>query len=167
MPKADWRSPEPYECLQASDAPTFAWEFLDRNALFHEDVHNLLKRRSGGGDDQPKADFARRWGLRFRRQPRDRSSITKLDSSGSPFQAPIGRHAHQLARSIIWAGPLVGEETYRRTQRPDDRDIWSDDPSCARPLGPIELSFGGYPTRCPRERATGIAAAISFIASGQ
>src|SRR5579875_900085 len=81
MPKADWRSSEPYERLQTSDAPTFAWEFLDRNSAFHDDVSRLLAAGSDPREqDDARAAFAVRWGVRFRRRPRHRGSLSELDA---------------------------------------------------------------------------------------
>jgi hypothetical protein len=68
MPRAEWRSPAAYEDLRSLDAPGFAWEFLSRNPAFQRDC----KRLEHADDQDPLSageldDFARRWGVRFRK----------------------------------------------------------------------------------------------------
>ena len=68
MPHAEWRSLAAYEDLRSLDAPGFAWEFLIRNPAFERDC----KRLEHADDQEPRSageldDFARRWGVRFRR----------------------------------------------------------------------------------------------------
>jgi hypothetical protein len=68
MPRAEWRSPAAYEDLRSLDAPGFAWEFLSRNPAFEHDC----KRLEHADDQDPHSageqeDFARRWGVRFRK----------------------------------------------------------------------------------------------------
>ena len=68
MPRAEWRSRAAYEDLRSLDAPGFAWEFLIRNPAFERDC----KRLERADDQEPLStgeldDFARRWGVRFRR----------------------------------------------------------------------------------------------------
>ena len=68
MPRAEWRSPAAYEDLRSLDAPGFAWEFLSRNPAFERDC----KRLEHADDQDPLSageldDFARRWGVRFRK----------------------------------------------------------------------------------------------------
>ena len=68
MSRTDWRSPAAYEDLRSLDAPGFAWEFLTRNPAFERDCKRLER-----ADDQDlhsageHEDFARRWGVRFRK----------------------------------------------------------------------------------------------------
>ncbi len=68
MPRAEWRSQAAYEDLRSLDAPGFAWEFLSRNPAFERDC----KRLEHADDQDPHStgeqdDFARRWGVRFRK----------------------------------------------------------------------------------------------------
>ena len=68
MSRTDWRSPAAYEDLRSLDAPGFAWEFLSRNPAFERDC----KRLEHADDQEPLSageleDFARRWGVRFRK----------------------------------------------------------------------------------------------------
>jgi hypothetical protein len=68
MPRVEWRSPAAYENLRSLDAPGFAWEFLSRNPAFERDC----KRLEHADDQDPLSageldDFARRWGMRFRK----------------------------------------------------------------------------------------------------
>jgi hypothetical protein len=68
MPRAEWRSPAAYEDLRSLDAPGFAWEFLSRNPAFERDCKRLEhtdgRDPHSAGDEE---DFARRWGVRFRK----------------------------------------------------------------------------------------------------
>ena len=66
--RAEWRSQAAYEDLRSLDAPGFAWEFLSRNPAFERDC----KRLQHADDQDPHSadeqdDFARRWGVRFRK----------------------------------------------------------------------------------------------------
>jgi hypothetical protein len=75
MSSTDWRSPAAYEDLRSLDAPGFAWEFLSRNSAFERDC----KRLEHAGDQDPLSageldDFARRWGVRFRKARASRPS---------------------------------------------------------------------------------------------
>ena len=68
MPRVEWRSPAAYEDLRSLDAPGFAWEFLSRNPAFERDCERL----EHADDQDPLSageldDFARRWGVRFRK----------------------------------------------------------------------------------------------------
>ena len=68
MSRTEWRSPAAYEHLHSLDAPGFAWEFLSRNPAFERDC----KRLERAGDQRQLSvdeldDFARRWGVRFRK----------------------------------------------------------------------------------------------------
>ena len=68
MPRAEWRSQAAYEDLRSLDAPGIAWEFLSRNPAFERDCQRLAHAddqdpHSAGEQD----DFARRWGVRFRK----------------------------------------------------------------------------------------------------
>lgn len=68
MSRTDWRSLAAYEDLRSLDAPGFAWEFLSRNPAFDRDC----KRLEHADDQEPLCageleDFARRWGVRFRK----------------------------------------------------------------------------------------------------
>jgi transcriptional regulator len=68
MPRAEWRSQAAYEDLRSLDAAGFAWEFLSRNPAFERDC----KRLEHADDQDPHSageqdDFARRWGVRFRK----------------------------------------------------------------------------------------------------
>ena len=68
MSCTEWRSPAAYEHLRSLDAPGFAWEFLSRNPAFERDCNRLER----AGDQGPLSadeldDFARRWGVRFRK----------------------------------------------------------------------------------------------------
>ena len=70
MPTRDWRSPEAYKPLQTADAMTFAWEALQRNPAFQDDVKRLEQQQLDAEPEEKEASesaFAVRWGLRFRR----------------------------------------------------------------------------------------------------
>ena len=80
MPRAEWRSQAAYEDLRSLDAPGFAWEFLSRNPAFERDC----KRLEHADDQDPHSageqeDFARRWGVRFRKTgaPRPPSALDR------------------------------------------------------------------------------------------
>ncbi len=80
MPRAEWRSQAAYEDLRSLDAPGFAWEFLSRNPAFERDC----KRLEHADDQDPHSageqdDFARRWGVRFRKA-RDSRPPSSLDA---------------------------------------------------------------------------------------
>jgi len=73
MPKADWRSPEPYEDRRSLDAPGFAWEFLARNDEFQRARRKLDRAAEHKQLDPNDADvFAREWGVQFRGDVRER-----------------------------------------------------------------------------------------------
>jgi hypothetical protein len=81
MPRVEWRSPAAYEDLRSLDAPGFAWEFLSRNPAFERDC----KRLEHADDQDPLSageldDFARRWGVRFRKARASRPP-SSLDAS--------------------------------------------------------------------------------------
>ena len=85
MPRAEWRSQAAYEDLRSLDAPGFAWEFLSRNPAFERDC----KRLQHADDQDPHSageqdDFARRWGVRFRKARASRPSCS-LDA-GEPAE---------------------------------------------------------------------------------
>ncbi len=85
MPRAEWRSQAAYEDLRSLDAPGFAWEFLSRNPAFERDC----KRLEHADDQDPHSageqdDFARRWGVRFRKARASRPSCS-LDA-GEPAE---------------------------------------------------------------------------------
>lgn len=68
MSRAYWRSPGTYKELQTLDAPGFAFQFVSRNLAFIEDRDRLQRAARRNSLDPAEADaFARRWGLRFRR----------------------------------------------------------------------------------------------------
>jgi hypothetical protein len=68
MSRAYWRSPGTYAELQSLDAPGIAYEYLKRDPEFLEDQERLRKATRTDSLDPAEADaFARRWGLRFRR----------------------------------------------------------------------------------------------------
>src|SRR6266496_334123 len=87
MPRVEWRSPAAYEDLRSLDAPGFAWEFLSRNPAFERDC----KRLEHADDQDPLSageldDFARRWGVRFRKaRARSRRPTTPVDA-GEPAE---------------------------------------------------------------------------------
>ena len=85
MPHAEWRSLAAYEDLRSLDVPGFAWEFLIRNPAFERDC----KRLEHADDQEPLSageldDFARRWGVRFRKARASRPS-SSLDA-GEPAE---------------------------------------------------------------------------------
>ena len=85
MPRAEWRSQAAYEDLRSLDAPGFAWEFLSRNPAFERDC----KRLEHADDQDPHSageqyDFARRWGVRFRKSRASRPP-SSLDA-GEPAE---------------------------------------------------------------------------------
>lgn len=99
MPKADWRTSGPYERLQTSDGPEFAWEFLNRNQEFHEDVKRLrrLQRSASNANSEQVSAFVSRWGLRFRPPFEFHLRRTGLDPGDAAKQAlrrrqPAQRH---------------------------------------------------------------------------
>ena len=67
MSRAYWRSPGAYKALLTFDAVGFAFQFLKRNPEFVKDQQRLQQMdREGTLDAAEVAEFARRWGLRFR-----------------------------------------------------------------------------------------------------
>jgi hypothetical protein len=89
MSRLDWRSPGAYEDLRSLDAPGFAWEYLRRNPRFVRSRAKLERAAAQGKLLQSTADeFARRWGVRFRREhggsdtlgdPMDDGGVAKRD----------------------------------------------------------------------------------------
>lgn len=67
MPDLNWRSAEAYDYLSALTPEGLAWEFLRRNADYRTEYDRLQEEvASGIATEAALADFARRWGLRFR-----------------------------------------------------------------------------------------------------
>ncbi len=67
MPRAEWRSQAAYDDLRSLDAPSFAWQFLNRNPDFEHDRSRLEKASEHRPLAAAELDrFARRWGVRFR-----------------------------------------------------------------------------------------------------
>ncbi|GGF11740.1 hypothetical protein GCM10011611_16750 [Aliidongia dinghuensis] len=85
MASEDWRSPAPYEELRDLDAPGFAWEYLRRNAQFNKERISLEEAdRQGALKTSDADDFARRWGVRFRRcASQDDAWHCPLDRAGA------------------------------------------------------------------------------------
>jgi hypothetical protein len=97
MPRAEWRSQAAYEDLRSLDAPGFAWEFLSRNPAFERDC----KRLEHADDQDPHSageqdDFARRWGVRFRKARASRPSCS-LDA-GEPAECDPDNPASTRSR---------------------------------------------------------------------
>ncbi len=72
MPTEYWRSPETIDHLNRLERPGFAVEFLRRNADYRRDFARTSSARSRAHHvdaETARADFARRWGLRFRPRP--------------------------------------------------------------------------------------------------
>lgn len=68
MPTEYWRSPETIDHLNRLERPGFAVEFLRRNAEYRRDYAHIQRQiaRDYVDAESARADFARRWGLRFR-----------------------------------------------------------------------------------------------------
>lgn len=68
MPTEYWRSPETTAHLSRLERPGFAVEFLRRNADYRRDYAQTQREIARDPIDAQiaRADFARRWGLRFR-----------------------------------------------------------------------------------------------------
>ncbi len=68
MPTEYWRSPETVDHLNRLERPGFAVEFLRRNAGYRRDYTQIQRQiaRDHVDAESARADFARRWGLRFR-----------------------------------------------------------------------------------------------------
>lgn len=68
MPTQYWRSPETIERLNRLHRPGFAAEFLRRNVDYQRDYSRMERQIAHAKTDAAtaRADFARRWGLRFR-----------------------------------------------------------------------------------------------------
>ena len=99
MPRAEWRSQAAYEALRSLDAPGFAWEFLSRNPAFERDC----KRLEHADDQDPHSageqeDFARRWGVRFRKARASRPSCS-LDA-GEPTERDPDNPASTRSRRL-------------------------------------------------------------------
>lgn len=71
MPTQYWRSPETIDHLNRLERPGFAVEFLRRNAEYRRDYAQIQRQIARDHVDagSARADFARRWGLRFRPRP--------------------------------------------------------------------------------------------------
>lgn len=71
MPTQYWRSPETIDHLNRLERPGFAVEFLRRNAEYRRDYAQIQRQiaRDHVDAESARADFARRWGLRFRSRP--------------------------------------------------------------------------------------------------
>jgi hypothetical protein len=98
MPRAEWRSQAAYEDLRSLDAPGFAWEFLSRNPAFERDC----KRLEHADEQDPHSageqeDFARRWGVRFRKARASRPSCS-LDA-GEPAERDPNNPASTRSRT--------------------------------------------------------------------
>lgn len=152
MPKADWRSSEPYECLQTSDAPTFAWEFLDRNTEFHAEITQLLSDQSEpSAQTGTRASFAARWGVRFRRRPRKRGGLTKLDPGRASDEAGPRRYAAEPSPRIIWLGPLPSKHLVGGAG--SNHPVARTNPSAfSRTLGCLYIPLRGDPSRRTPQR---------------
>ena len=87
MPRAEWRSPTAYEDLRSLDAPGFAWEFLSRNPAFKRDCKRLEQadHQNPANADQLE-DFARRWGVRFRKARARSRRPPSLVDAGEPAE---------------------------------------------------------------------------------
>jgi Proteobacterial transcriptional regulator-like domain len=100
MPRTEWRLPAAYEHLRSLDAPGFAWEFLSRNPAFERDC----KRLEHAGDQGPLSadeldDFARRWGVRFRKTRASRL-LSPLDAREPAERDPDNPAATRSRESI-------------------------------------------------------------------
>lgn len=90
MARADWRLASAYEDLRPLDAPTFAYEFLRRNADFLADHARLTRKaRRRTLDNAEAEEFARRWGVRF--QPKSRPLIVQDGIVDTPSASNRGR----------------------------------------------------------------------------
>ena len=71
MPTQYWRSPETIDHLNRLERPGFAVEFLRRNAEYRRDYTRIQRQiaRDHVDAESARADFARRWGLRFCPRP--------------------------------------------------------------------------------------------------
>jgi hypothetical protein len=71
MPTEYWRSPETIDRLSRLERPGFAVEFLRRNAEYRREYAQTQRQiaRDHVDAESARADFARRWGLRFRPRP--------------------------------------------------------------------------------------------------
>ncbi|MFB9062361.1 MULTISPECIES: transcriptional regulator domain-containing protein [Sphingomonadales] len=64
-----WRSESAYTYIDQLNAEELAWEFLRRNPEYRAGYHELLS--AGHMTWEAATNFASRWGLRFRRRPRN------------------------------------------------------------------------------------------------
>lgn len=87
MPTQYWRSPETIDHLNRLERPGFAVEFLRRNAEYRRDYAQIERQiaRDHVDAESARADFARRWGLRFR----------------SRSEQPGRRRTHYLAAGTV------------------------------------------------------------------
>lgn len=91
MPTEYWRSPETIDHLNRLERPGFAVEFLRRNAEYRRDFAQIQRQiaRDHVDAESARADFARRWGLRFRPRPEHSGRLrTRHLAAGT-----IARHA--------------------------------------------------------------------------
>lgn len=70
MPEGDWTDPAAYEHMRAYDAAAFAAEYVIRNKTFVAEFSAIVGKQKmmSEGDLIGSAQFAARWGLRFRRE---------------------------------------------------------------------------------------------------
>lgn len=89
MPKSDWRSSEDYAPLNGLDGAGLAWEYLRRNPDFERDRRRLEgAARQDQAPSSEVAAFARRWGVRFRANPKER-----VGPATCPVDAPGASHS--------------------------------------------------------------------------
>ena len=91
MPTQYWRSPETIDHLNRLERPGFAVEFLRRNAEYRRDYAQIQRQiaRDHVDAESARADFARRWGLRFRSRPEQPGRRrTRPHASGTPTRRP-------------------------------------------------------------------------------
>jgi hypothetical protein len=69
--KPDWRSAADYDYLDFADPADIAWEFLRRNASYAAEYRQIADKEFPCGSSRQAvlAEFAARWGLRFRGTP--------------------------------------------------------------------------------------------------
>ncbi|WP_244620616.1 transcriptional regulator domain-containing protein [Methylosinus sporium] len=70
MSTEDWRSPSAYNYTRNLSSSGLAWEFLRRDSDYRA---GHARARSQARDEDGLAASVRRWGLRFRRRPRNPS----------------------------------------------------------------------------------------------
>ena len=64
MSTSDWRTPAAYTYIRHISAAGLAWEYLRRDDDYRRDVHRV--KMLPQSDREALAEFAGRWGLRFR-----------------------------------------------------------------------------------------------------